>query len=138
MATFGGLLGLIFSGYVSLASQNCRLCSARSMAVLSDAVVITATTLAPDQNPLLRSRETSGNVAKCRLFSQAFYKSIYNIPHQMFDLLPLAYSFTKPYIATFFHPFYTKRREKTFLFFFHAYQICVRVSGYLSSFVARI
>ena len=57
---------------ISLASQNCQLCSARSMAVLSDALVITAPTLAPDQNPLLRSRETSGNVAKCRLFSQAF------------------------------------------------------------------
>ena len=41
----------------------------------------------------------------------------------MFDLLPVVYSFTKPYIATFFHPFYAKRREKTFLFFFHAYQV---------------
>ena len=52
IATFGGLLGLIFAGYVSLASQNCRLCSARSMAVLSDALVITAPTMAPDQNRL--------------------------------------------------------------------------------------
>ena len=52
IATFGGLLGLIFAGYVSLASQNCRLCSARSMAVLSNALVITAPTMAPDQNRL--------------------------------------------------------------------------------------
>ena len=52
IATFGGLLGLIFAGFVSLASQNCRLCSARSMAVLSDALVITAPTMAPDQNRL--------------------------------------------------------------------------------------
>ena len=58
MATFGGLLGLIFAGYVSLASQNCRLCSARSMVVLSDTLVfnITATTLAPDQNRLVGYR----------------------------------------------------------------------------------
>ena len=41
----------------------------------------------------------------------------------MFDLLPVVYSFTKPYIVTFIHPFYAKRREKTFLFFFHAYQV---------------
>ena len=52
IATFGGLLGLIFAGYVSLASQNCRLCSTRNMAVLSDALVITAPTMAPDQNRL--------------------------------------------------------------------------------------
>ena len=54
MATFGGLLRLIFAGYVSLASQNCRLCCARNMVVLSDALVfnITATTLAPAQNRL--------------------------------------------------------------------------------------
>ena len=35
----------------------------------------------------------------------------------MFDLLPVVYSFTKPYIATFFHPFYAKRREKNLFVF---------------------
>ena len=41
----------------------------------------------------------------------------------MFDLLPLVYSFIKTYVTTFFHPVYAKRLEKTFKFFFHAYQV---------------
>ena len=48
----GGLFGLIFAGYVSLASQNCRLCSARSMAVLSDALDHQTKTAMP-RRPLL-------------------------------------------------------------------------------------
>ena len=43
----------------------------------------------------------------------------------MFDLLPLVYSFIKTYVTTFFHPVYAKRLEKTFKFFFHAYQVGV-------------
>ena len=53
----------------------------------------------------------------------------------MFDLLPLVYSFIKTYVTTFFHPVYAKRLEKTFKFFFHAYQVG---SCFFSSFAQNL